>query len=178
MQVFASEALGLAFAFGNENGSTAFANAFGPSNASMPNSAAGYAAFAGAAASTIFGSSATTTIINAIDAYVTNWKNFYTSNGLPWDAHPAAAQVDLAARGAAWGDAVGLALNANVGPLLAQTTNFLEDAAQNIAVYSASLASQPTPAPVQGPATASPASTTADQVQLTGIATPSDHVTV
>ena len=40
-QVYASEALGLAFAFGNENGSSAFANAFGPANVSMPNSPAG-----------------------------------------------------------------------------------------------------------------------------------------
>ena len=40
-QVYASEALGLAFAFGNENGSSAFADAFGPANVSMPNSPAG-----------------------------------------------------------------------------------------------------------------------------------------
>ena len=55
-QVYASEALGLAFAFGNETGSTAFANLFGPSNSAMPNSAAGDAAFAIAASSAIFGS--------------------------------------------------------------------------------------------------------------------------
>src|SRR5262249_431819 len=116
-QVYAAETLGLVFASGNENGSTGFANAFGPANASMPNSAAGDASFAAAAANAIFGSAATTTIITAINGYVTNWKNFYTGNGLPGNAHPTATDVDLAARGAAWGDAVGLALNANVGPL-------------------------------------------------------------
>src|SRR5262249_57904092 len=44
-QVYACEVLGLAFAFGNETGSTAFANNFGPSNSSMPNTTAGDAAF-------------------------------------------------------------------------------------------------------------------------------------
>jgi hypothetical protein len=44
--VYASEALGLAVAFGNETGSTAFATNFGPANSTMPNSTAGDAAFA------------------------------------------------------------------------------------------------------------------------------------
>jgi hypothetical protein len=38
---------------------------------------------------------------------------------------------------------VGLALANNLGPLSGQVTNFLQDAAQGTAVYSASLASQP-----------------------------------
>ena len=54
-QVYACEALGLAFAFGNETGSTAFSNNFGPSNSAMPNTAAGDLAFAQAASSTVFG---------------------------------------------------------------------------------------------------------------------------
>ena len=58
-------------------------------------------------------------------------------------AQPTADQVDLAARGAAWGDAVGLALANNLGPIPGQVTNFLIDAAQGTAVYSASLAGQP-----------------------------------
>ena len=61
-----------------------------------------------------------------------------------------AAQIDLAARGAAWGDAVGTALANNLGPLAGQAANFLEDAAQGSAVYSASLGSQPMHAPFQG----------------------------
>src|SRR5262245_15812105 len=55
--------------------STVSANPTG-NGASMPNSAAGDAAFAAAAVSTIFGSAATATIINAIDAYVTNTTTF------------------------------------------------------------------------------------------------------
>ena len=47
--VYACEVLGLAFAFGNETGGTAFANNFGPSNGAMPNTTAGDAAFATAA---------------------------------------------------------------------------------------------------------------------------------
>ena len=39
--VYATEALGLVFAFNNETGSTAFATGYGPSNATMPNSTAG-----------------------------------------------------------------------------------------------------------------------------------------
>lgn len=44
--VYACEALGLAFAFGDEIGGTAFATRFGPVNADLPNSAAGDAALA------------------------------------------------------------------------------------------------------------------------------------
>ena len=54
-----------------------------------------------------------------------------------------AEQVDLAARGAAWGDAVGVALANDLGPLKALTTNFLIDAAEGIASYSTSLVGQP-----------------------------------
>jgi hypothetical protein len=69
-------------------------------------------------------------------------------------------------------------LHYNAGPLPGQVTNFLEDAAQGTAVYGASLASQPTPAPFQGAATASAASTASSDshVQMTGIAAHTDHV--
>ena len=53
--VYATEALGLVFAFNNETGSTAFATGYGPSNATMPNSTAGDSAFAAAASNGIFG---------------------------------------------------------------------------------------------------------------------------
>ena len=142
-QVYASEALGLAFAFGNEAGSTAFANLFGPSNAAMPNSAAGDAAFAVAASSAIFGSASTTNLSNVLDGFVVNWKAFYAGNGVPGIANASPTQIDIAARAAAWGDAVGVALANNLGPLNPQAINFLEDAAQGTAVYAASLTSQP-----------------------------------
>ena len=139
-QVYGSEALGLVFAFGNENGSTAFADNFGPSShnpALLPDSG-----FASAAASTIFGSASTPTIVNAIEGYVANWEAFYSANGIPGNAHPSSLQIDIAARGAAWGDAVGLELANNLGPLNGQVINFLDDAAQGIAQYSVSLVGQ------------------------------------
>jgi hypothetical protein len=142
-QVYASEALGLVFAFGNENGSTGFATNFGPSHAGTLNSIVGDAAFAAAASTVIFGSASTATLVNAIQNYVTNWKAFYTSNGVPGSAHPSADQIDLAARGAAWGDAIGVELANNLGPLNGQVINFLDDAAQGSAAYSVSLIGQP-----------------------------------
>jgi hypothetical protein len=166
-QVYASEALGLAFAFGNENGSSAFANAFGPANVSMPTSPAGDSAFAAAAASTIFGSASTANLVNVIDGFVANWESFYTSNGIPGHANASPAQLDLAARGAAWGDAVGVALANNLGPLLAEVTNFLQDAAQGTAVYSAPLTSQPNNNVSQG---ATPSTSSASEVQVMGVA--------
>jgi hypothetical protein len=160
-QIYASEALGLVFAFGNENGSTGFATAFGPTAVGMPNTSAGDAAFAAAAANTIFGSAETTNTPGAIDSWLTNWKAFYTQFGLPGNSNPTADQIDLAARGAAWGDAVGFALANDLGPLSWLAANFLEDAAQGTAGYSASLSSQP------GAASASVV-TTASDVQVTG----------
>jgi hypothetical protein len=139
---YVAQALGLAFAFSNENGATTFANNFGPSNSAMPNTTAGDAAFAAAAASSIFGTASTANLVNAIDGYVTNWKSFYTSNGVVGIADATPAQIDLAARGAAWGDAVGLALANGVGPLQGQVVNFLDDAAAGSATYSASLSNQ------------------------------------
>jgi hypothetical protein len=170
--VYASEALGLAFAFGNENGSTGFAAAFGPAHTGMPSSTAGDAAFAAAAASTIFGSASTNNLINAIEGWVANWKGFYSGHGVPGISDPSAAQIDLAARGAAWGDAVGVALADNLGPLKGQVTNFLIDAAQGTAVYSASLASQPGHADAAVGSAGSADAT----VQLTGIAAHVDHL--
>ena len=148
--VYATEALGLVFAFNNENGSTGFANTFGPPNAGMPNSAAGDAAFAAAASNAIFGSASTVTLVDAIQTWVSNWKAFYSSNGLPGIGNATTDQIDLAARGAAWGDAVGVALDNNLGALKAQATEFLMDAAQSIANYSASLVGQPHHNPFQG----------------------------
>ena len=143
-QVVATEALGLLFAFGNETGSQAFANNFGPLNPAMPNSTAGDAAFAASAASAIFGSASTANLINVIQGFVSNWKAFYASiDILPGISHPTAAQIDLAARGAAWGDAVGVALTSNIGSLTGQVINFLDDAAQGTAQYSVSLVGQP-----------------------------------
>jgi hypothetical protein len=173
--VFACEALGLAFAFSNEKGGTAFATNFGPSNPAMPATPAGDAAFAAAAASTIFGSAATANTPGAILNFVSNWEAFYTSHGIPGVGNATANQIDLAARGAAWGDAAGVALVNNLGSLPGQVTNFLEDVAQGTAIYSASLASQPTPAPFQGAALGHAAGA-ASAVQLTGVAAHVDHV--
>ena len=109
----------------------------------MPNTAAGDAAFAAAASSTIFGGASTANLVNVMEGFVANWKAFYTSNGIPGNATPTADQIDLAARGAAWGDMVGVALANNLGPLNGQVINFLDDAAQGTAIYGASLVGQP-----------------------------------
>jgi hypothetical protein len=69
-------------------------------------------------------------------------EGFYTSAGIPGNAIPTTDQIDLAARGAAWGDMVSVALANNLGPLSEQVVNFLEDAAQGTAIYGASLVGQ------------------------------------
>ena len=117
---------------------------------------------------------ATANTPGAIDGFVSNWEAFYASHGISGIANATAVQIDLAARGAAWGDAVGVALANNLGPLNAQAINFLEDAAQGTAIYLASLSNQPSHAPFQGAATAAVASA-AGSVQLTGVAAHIDH---
>jgi hypothetical protein len=79
-----------------------------------------------------------------------NWKALYSSNGLPGTSNANPDQIDLALRGVAWGDAVGVALANDLGPLKAQATNFLMDAAQGIPSYGASLVGQPVHHPFQG----------------------------
>jgi hypothetical protein len=106
--VYASEALGLVFAFGNETGSHAFATTYGPA-------ALDDAAFAAAAANAVFGPTQTNSTPRAISDWVHNWEAFYANNGIPGNAHPSADQIDLAARGAAWGDTVGVALDSHIG---------------------------------------------------------------
>jgi VCBS repeat-containing protein len=168
-QVYACEVVGLAFAFGDENGGTAFNTNFGPANVQMPATSQGDQAFAAAAASTIFGSAANAGTPLAILGFVSNWEAFYTQVGVPGIANATPDQIVLAARGAAWGDAVGVALANNLGSLPGQTINFLEDAAHGIGIYSSALASQPTAPPFQG-AAAAPATSTISPVQLTGVA--------
>ena len=142
-QVYACEALGLAFAFGNETGSTTFGKNFGPSNNAMPNTVAGDAVFAAAACGTIFGGASTANLVSVMDTFVTNWKVFYTSHGIPFIATPTAGQIDLAARGAAWGDMVGVALVNAINPLSAQVMNFVYDMAEGTAIHGVSLVGQP-----------------------------------
>jgi hypothetical protein len=82
-QVYACEALGLAFAFGNENGATTFATTLGPSNPATQASPVGDASFAAFAANAIFGSDANDNTPGAIQQFVSNWEAFYTGNGVP-----------------------------------------------------------------------------------------------
>ena len=173
-QVFACLETALVFAFANETGSTSFANNFGPANAAMPATAAGDAAFAAAATNAIFGSAQTANTAPAILGYVHFLEGFFTANGIVGVQNPTADQIVIAARAGAWGEGVAIALENNLGALPGQVTNFLEDAAQGTAIYSAPLSSQPTAAPFQGSATASVA-TTASSVQVIGVAAPVDH---
>jgi hypothetical protein len=169
--VYGCEVLGFAFSFDNGESGTAlattFATNFGPSTSTYPDTAAGDAAFAAAAANVIFGSAATANTAAALVAWVANWKAFYAAHGVI--GHTSTADnVDLAARGAAWGDAVGVALANKLGPLPWQAAGFLEDAAQGSAVYSAPFSLSPIPAPFQGGGTAQAASA-ASQVELTSL---------
>ena len=131
------------------SGSTAFATAFGPLNPGLPDLSAGDATFAALAVNVIFGSASTANLISVMEDWVANWKTFYSGNGVPGFSSPHPDQIDLAARGAAWGEAVGFALANDVGPLRAQATNFLMDAAQGIASYSELLVGQPAHHPFQ-----------------------------
>jgi hypothetical protein len=173
--VFACLETSLVFAFANESGNTSFANNYGPSNAAMPATHAGDAAFAAAAATAIFGSAQTANTANALLGYVNFLEGFFTTNGIVGVQNPTADQIVIAARAGAWGEGVAIALENNLGSLPGQTTNFLEDAAQGSAIYSMPFSSQPTAAPFQGSATAS-AATTASHVLLTGVAAPVDHI--
>ena len=168
-EVFACLETALVFAFANETGSTAFAHNFGPSNAAMPATAAGDAAFAAAATNAIFGSAQTANTAPAILGYVHFLEGFFTANGIVGVQNPTADQIVIAARAGAWGEGVAIALENNLGPLSGQTTNFLEDAAQGTAIYSAALSSQPNHAPFHG-------SATAGSVQLMGLSSPIDHI--
>jgi hypothetical protein len=171
--VFACLETALVFAFANESGSTAFTNNFGPSNSAMPATAPGDAAFAAAATNAIFGSAQTANTANALLGYVNFLEGFFTANGIVGVQNPTADQIVIAARAGAWGEGVAIALENNLGSLPGQTTNFLEDAAQGTAIYSASFSSQATPALFQGQPTTS---ATASVIQVTGVATPVDHI--
>lgn len=144
--VYACEALGLAFAFGNETGSTAFAQNFGPANPATADNAA----FASAAVAAIFGSSATPNLVNVMTTFVANWETFFTANGIPGIGAGSASQIDIAARGAAWGDMVGIDLANNIGSLKEQTEEFLLAAAQDVAIFAAPLIGQPIHPPFEG----------------------------
>lgn len=111
--VFASETIGLALSEVNEVGSTAFADRFGP--AAMTD-----AEFVPAAVNAIFGAAATANLDVAMAGFLQNWEHFYSTFGAPGGEAPA-----LAARGAAWGDAVGVALVGDVGPLVEDTVHLI-----------------------------------------------------
>jgi hypothetical protein len=78
-----------------------------------------------------------------------------------------------------FGEMVGIALSnpTTVGAsIYGQVTNFLEDAAQGTAIYSAPLSIQPIAAPFQGATAASLTDTTTSHIQATGVAAPVDHL--
>jgi hypothetical protein len=132
----------------------------------MPNTAAGDSAAATAIANSVFGSSVTPNLINFTANQLAFFKDFYTHNNFGI-ANPTAAQIDQAARAVALGTDVGVALENQVGPLYGQVVNFLDDAAQGTAIYSASLSSQPNHLPFQA--------STAASVQLVGVG---GHLTI
>jgi hypothetical protein len=134
--VYAAEALGLGLVGGNGT-SNAFATNFSSLSVSD---------FASAV------SSLTGVNSGAIQGFVNNWINFYTANppagGLP---------VTLAAYGAAFGDAVGVALvnptvNGSFALLLSEVQNALIDNAEGAYKAGIPLIAEPAHLPLQGEA--------------------------
>src|SRR6202521_4143071 len=134
--VYAAEALGLALAGGNGT-SNAFATHFGSLSVSD---------FASAV------SSLTGINSGAIQVFVSNWIKFYTANppagGLP---------VTLASYGAAFGDAVGVALvnptvNGSLALLVSEAQNALIDNAEGSYKAGIALIAEPAHLPLQGEA--------------------------
>jgi hypothetical protein len=125
--VYEAEAFGLAYG----EASATFAANFGPSNAALPNTVAGDNAFAIAAVNAIFGAAATTNLSNQMIQWVHNWTAFYTANPAAsgFGSAATAAQIDLAARAAAFGDGLGVAIDP-VGIIQSQVINFLNQAAE------------------------------------------------
>jgi hypothetical protein len=129
--VYDAEALGLALAGGNGT-SNAFATNFGSLSVS---------AFAQAAAT------ATGVNANAIQQFVTNWINFYTAN----PTATGGLSVTLASYGAAFGDAVGVALvNPTAANLQALVANALIDNAEGSYAAGTPLGAQAQHVPLQG----------------------------
>jgi hypothetical protein len=148
--VFAAEALGLGLAGGNGT-STNFATTFGTLSVSQ---------FALAT------SIATGGFINpnAIQNFVTNWINFYTAN--PGATH--GLSITLASYGAAFGDAVGVALlnpppigslnmpatlpDARFNPVQNEVYNALKDNAEGLYQVGVEISALPPETPLQGEA--------------------------
>jgi hypothetical protein len=133
--VYAAEALGLALAGGNGT-SNAFATNFGSLSVSD---------FASAVASLTGVNS------GAIQVFVQNWINFYTANP------PAGLSVTLAAYGAAFGDAAGVALvnptvNGRLALLVSEAQNALIDNAEGSYKAGIALIAEPAHLPLQGEA--------------------------
>jgi hypothetical protein len=133
--VYAAEALGLALAGGNGT-HTNFATDFG--SLSVPQFASEVASLTG---------------INsgAIQGFVDNWIAFYTANP------PAGISVKLAAYGAAFGDAVGVALlnptvNGSIALLVSEEQNALIDNAEGSYKAGIALIAEPPHLPLQGEA--------------------------
>lgn len=157
--VLSAEAAGLAWATSGGAGGVAdpvFSANFGPANVGMPNTAVGDQAASVAIVNAVFGVSATAVLNAAVNTYIINWKAFYTANPTALGAGTiTAAQIDLAARGAAMGDAVGLAINSAVGPLGASVVNVLNNDAlfengQAPTAYGVGITTVPTAAVFQG----------------------------
>jgi hypothetical protein len=148
--VYDAQALGLALAGGNGS-SNAFATNYGSLSASA------FAQAAGAATGVSTG---------AIQNFASNWIQFYT-------AHPAATfglSVTLASYGAAFGDAVGVALlNATAAHLQSLVPNALIDNAEGLLLVGSPLASQPTAHALQGSSGLGSALAPDAQVQLAGV---------
>jgi hypothetical protein len=122
----------------------------------MPNTIAGDQNAAVAIVNAVFGSAASSNLNAQVNQWIVNWKSFYTANPaalvIP---NPTAAQIDTAARAAAFGDAVDVAINSSVGPLQASEQNVLNnddlfENAQAVTAYNIAVTTVPQAPPFQG----------------------------
>jgi len=122
----------------------------------MPNTIAGDQNAAVAIVNAVFGSAASSNLNAQVNQWIVNWKSFYTANpAAPVIPNPTAAQIDTAARAAAFGDAVDVAINSSVGPLQASEQNVLNndalfENAQAVTAYNIAVTTVPQAPPFQG----------------------------
>lgn len=132
-----TEAVGLNLAFGNENGNQSFAEKYGPTIITDGHQ------FASLVAHNVFGSAENAGSADVVFQWLSHWESAFATNGIPGIDHPNASQIELGARGAAFGDAVGVALDNNLINTHDIATNFIGLASHGTGVYGAPLAIQP-----------------------------------
>lgn len=139
--VYVYEALGQALASGNDTGLTTFANTFGP--AAIPNDTT----FVQTAYQDVFGQLGGAAQIQHFVNQVNFFKTIYTQNPPAGATTPDA--IDLLARGAVYGQMLGVAVQNGFGNYVANSAAFLQDLATVNSFTGAALGTFNTPLETQ-----------------------------